>query len=114
MQLHIFISWPGIVILDKLCSKSSLICLFLKIESIFNLNKCSPRFGKYRDKSPLWKPTEWNHTTTEYKIETWKQRHSNTRVKLRNPKFLYSHEYVGPDPSGNSPNALEGRITYEI
>jgi GNAT superfamily N-acetyltransferase len=32
-----------------------------------------PRFGRYRDGSPLWHPTIWNHTTQRLKIESWAQ-----------------------------------------
>jgi GNAT superfamily N-acetyltransferase len=55
-----------------------------------------PRFGKYRDASPLWEATRYNHVTSRFKISTWKQRLSNIRVKLRTPRFQYSHKYVGP------------------
>ena len=54
-----------------------------------------PRFGEYRDRSPLWAATRWNHTTQEMRIETWRQRLDNVRVRLRVPRFVYSHEYRG-------------------
>jgi len=54
-----------------------------------------PRLGAYRDESPRWEATKYNHTTSLYKIENWKQRNENVRVRLRNPRFLYSHRYVG-------------------
>lgn len=60
-----------------------------------------PRFGEYRDRSPLWVPTEWNHTESRFKIESWRQRLDGVRVRLKTPRFVYSHEYVGPrDASG--------------
>lgn len=55
-----------------------------------------PVFGSYRDRSPWWKATAFNHTTSEYKIESWKQRKNDVRVKREVPKFVYSHEFVGP------------------
>jgi len=57
-----------------------------------------PRFGRYRDRSPLWKATPWNHRTSTHRVETWKQRLGNVRIKRRNAKFVYSHQYVGEDP----------------
>ena len=53
-----------------------------------------PTFGAYRDRSPLWQPTRWNHQLNHYKVESWKQRKDNVRIRLRIPKFTYSHEYV--------------------
>ena len=58
-----------------------------------------PRLGAYRDGSPRWEATKYNHTTSCYKIENWKQRNENVRVRLRNPRFLYSHRYVGENVS---------------
>mmetsp|Transcript_11499 Transcript_11499/g.21328 ORF Transcript_11499/g.21328 Transcript_11499/m.21328 type:complete len:834 (+) Transcript_11499:113-2614(+) len=55
-----------------------------------------PRFGQYRDHSPLWRATKWNHTVQEFKIESWTQRLENTRTKLLLPKYIYAHAYVGP------------------
>ena len=54
-----------------------------------------PAFGSYRDRSPLWVASQYNHTLQEYKIETWKQRKKFIRVRLDVPKFIYSHRYVG-------------------
>ena len=72
-----------------------------------------PRFGAYRDASPLWVPTKWNHTVSRFKIETWRQRRDNVRVRLRKPRFIYSHRYVGPrDACGNA--YLEQRVTVAL
>ena len=54
-----------------------------------------PAFGGYRDRSPLWKGTAYNHTWQEFKIENWKQRKKNIRVRLDVPRFIFSHQYVG-------------------
>ena len=54
-----------------------------------------PAFGGYRDRSPLWKSTAYNHTWQEFKIENWKQRKKNIRVRLDVPRFIFSHQYVG-------------------
>ena len=54
-----------------------------------------PLFGRHRDRSPLWKPTGYNHKWRRYKIENWKQRKKNIRIELANPRYVYSHEYVG-------------------
>lgn len=74
-----------------------------------------PRFGEYRDRSPLWRGTLWNHSTQRFKIESWKQRTTSTRVRLRTPKFVYSHYFIGP--SGESDDAagaaLAARVVFE-
>ena len=54
-----------------------------------------PAFGGYRDRSPLWRGTAYNHTWQEFKIENWKQRKKNIRVRLDVPRFIFSHQYVG-------------------
>lgn len=71
-----------------------------------------PRFGRYRDRSALWRPTLWNHSTQRYKVESWKQRAANTRVKLRKPRFVYSHVYVGVQ-GGDEAGLLKGRVVVE-
>ena len=55
-----------------------------------------PSFGAYRDNSPLWAATRFNHTMQHFRIETWRQRLDDVRIRLRHPKFLFSHEYAGP------------------
>ena len=73
-----------------------------------------PRFGAYRDASPLWRPTLWNHSTQRYKIESWKQRTSNTRVRLRTPRYVYSHYYMGAEDGGAEARAaLVARVVLE-
>lgn len=71
-----------------------------------------PRFGSYRDRSPLWQPTLWNHSTQRYKVESWKQRMANTRVRLRRPRFVYSHVYIGAT-SDASRRFLSERVLVE-
>lgn len=92
-----------------------------------------PRFGAYRDSSPLWRGTLWNHSMQRFKIESWsgfpasfsccfkgrfgfvaqlllsclltfdaiwrirKQRTANTRVRLRTPRYVYSHYFLGAE-----------------
>lgn len=74
-----------------------------------------PRFGAYRDASPLWRPTLWNHSTQRFKIESWKQRTANTRVRLRTPRYVYSHYFVGPTQQADDPAnaALAGRVAFD-
>ncbi len=55
-----------------------------------------PRFGKYRDNSALWEATRWNHDLQRYRQGSWKQRKQGIRILLRQPKFIYSHQYLGP------------------
>ena len=55
-----------------------------------------PRFGAYRDQSPLWQPTQYNHHEQRLKVENWQQRNNAMRVRLRSPRFLYSHSYQVP------------------
>eukprot|EP00041_Stephanoeca_diplocostata_P025185 m.654219 g.654219 ORF g.654219 m.654219 type:complete len:52 (+) comp22691_c2_seq66:3878-4033(+) len=47
--------------------------------------------GRCSDRSPLWVATPWNHTMSHYKIESWQQRKAGIRVRLRIPKFIFSH-----------------------
>jgi hypothetical protein len=52
---------------------------YLSIGKRFFSKTRNPKLGKYRDKSPLWRPTSSNHRKTEKGV-------------------FYSHEYVGPNP----------------
>ena len=74
-----------------------------------------PRFGAYRDSSPLWRGTLWNHSTQRFKIESWTQRTANTRVRLRTPRYVYSHYFVGTtqEPVDAARAALAGRVVFE-
>ena len=54
-----------------------------------------PAFGTHRDKSPLWQAGDYNHQWRAFKIENWKQRRDNIRIRLREPRFIYQHVYVG-------------------
>ena len=69
-----------------------------------------PSFGRYRDASPLWQPTAWNHTTQHYRIESWRQRLADVRIRLRNPKFTFSHVYVGPGGDAEKQAHLAARV----
>mmetsp|Transcript_6751 Transcript_6751/g.14802 ORF Transcript_6751/g.14802 Transcript_6751/m.14802 type:complete len:643 (+) Transcript_6751:458-2386(+) len=55
-----------------------------------------PVFGEYRDRSPLWAPTRFNHTRPELRIEGWRGRIQGIAVRIREPKLIYSHVYEGP------------------
>lgn len=59
-----------------------------------------PFFGAFRDRSPLWQPTPWNHQVNHFKIETWRQKKEQVMIRLRAPRKIYSHEYVGSDDEG--------------
>ena len=74
-----------------------------------------PRFGAYRDSSPLWRGTLWNHSTQRFKIESWTQRTANTRVRLRTPRYVYSHYFVGAtqEPDDPARAALASRVVFE-
>jgi GNAT superfamily N-acetyltransferase len=74
-----------------------------------------PRFGAYRDASPLWQPTLWNHSTQRFKIESWKQRTANIRVRLRTPRYVYSHYFVGATREADDPAsaALAARVVFD-
>lgn len=67
-----------------------------------------PRFGEYRDKSPLWSPTQWNHDIQHYRLGDWKARKRGERFVLETPKKLFSHQYVGASPS--TQHYLEARV----
>ena len=120
-----------------------------------------PRFGAYRDSSPLWRGagigvlfsnvrcvchepvsanrrifvrnsdrvffpasgTLWNHSTQRFKIESWKQRTANTRVRRRIPRYVYSHYFLGAEEGASSAGAglrqkdakevLANRVVFE-
>jgi tRNA (guanosine-2'-O-)-methyltransferase len=71
-----------------------------------------PMFGRYRDNSEWWVPTEFNHRTSKFKVESWAQRKQQVRVALRVPKYIYSHEYTGP-PSGKQQEGESGAVLRE-
>ena len=54
-----------------------------------------PTFGGYRDRSSLWRPTEFNHQRPELRIEGWRARIEGVAVRIRRPRLVYSHFYVG-------------------
>jgi len=54
-----------------------------------------PRFGSYRDRSPYWKALKWNHALQAFKYESWSHIKSHTQIRLRRPRVMYAHEYVG-------------------
>ena len=54
-----------------------------------------PSFGGYRDASPLWRATEHNHTRPALRIDGWRMRQRGVAVRLRTPKLVFSHQYVG-------------------
>lgn len=75
-----------------------------------------PRFGRYRDASPLWEPTEANHTTSFLR---WLPRrltgasHSTpVAVKRTWPKMVYAHRYRGA-PDETAQRHLDSRIRFE-
>ena len=57
-----------------------------------------PRFGAYRDASPLWAPTEANHTVPQLR---WLPRRltgaakDTLAVRKRHPTLVYAHRYIG-------------------
>ena len=54
-----------------------------------------PRFGSYRDKSPLWRGLAWNHAVQTTVFDTWKHIKEHVQTRLRQPRVMYAHEYVG-------------------
>mmetsp|Transcript_2450 Transcript_2450/g.2888 ORF Transcript_2450/g.2888 Transcript_2450/m.2888 type:complete len:130 (+) Transcript_2450:1-390(+) len=103
-------SWQGLGIGSRLSDA---------VAEVFRLNGYSyygqtvhPRFGEYRDRSSFWEDSKWNHTTTEYKIESWKQRLENVRIKLLVPKYIYSHIYVGPQGEQQEKEFESDRVTF--
>ena len=54
-----------------------------------------PAFGAHRDRSPLWEAGDFNHQWRQFSIENWRQRKKNIRIRLRVPRFIYQHKYVG-------------------
>jgi len=80
------------------------------LESKYYGQTVHPAFGSYRDRSPLWVPTQYNHTIQEFKIATWKQRKKFIRVRLDVPKYVYSHRYVGDLALG----VVDGEVDEEV
>ncbi|GAB5373438.1 hypothetical protein AAMO2058_001751700, partial [Amorphochlora amoebiformis] len=54
-----------------------------------------PRFGQYRDRSVSWRALPWNHAIQRYKFENWTQMKTHTQIRLRRPRMIYAHEYIG-------------------
>ena len=72
-----------------------------------------PSFGGYRDRSPLWQPTEYNGTRPELRIEGWRARQRGVAVRLRTPKLIYSHRYCGAAPGDEvASRHLAGRVGF--
>ena len=72
-----------------------------------------PSFGGYRDRSPLWQPTEYNGTRPELRIEGWRARQRGVAVRLRTPKLIYSHRYCGAAPGDEvALRHLAGRVGF--
>ena len=77
-----------------------------------------PRFGAYRDASPLWEPTAANHTMPELR---WLPRRLTgagggqaVAVRRQHPRMVYAHRYVGARP-GDAAAArhLHARVEFE-
>ena len=72
-----------------------------------------PSFGGYRDRSPLWQPTEYNGTRPELRIEGWRARQRGIAVRLRTPKLIYSHRYCGAAPGDEvASRHLASRVVF--
>lgn len=70
-----------------------------------------PTFGAYRDRSPLWAATEHNHTRPELRIQGWRARQAGVAVRVRTPKFVYSHRYVGAQSDAERAH-LSARVRF--
>jgi len=70
-----------------------------------------PSFGRYRDASPFWKPTDFNHTRPELRLRGWRHRLAGVAVRVRDPKFIYSHSYHGPKDE-HSRKRLQRRVVF--
>ena len=68
-----------------------------------------PRFGGYRDASPLWEPTEYNHTAPQLRITGWRARQDGVAIRLRRPKTIFAHRYLGGADGGGDGDAGAGR-----
>lgn len=101
-------SWQGLGIGSRLSDASAEV--HRQLSCMYMAQTVHPRFGNYRDRSPLWEAAKWNHSTRAYKIETWKQRLENKRIKLRIPRFVYAHVYKGP---AEDDEAMKASFTNE-
>ena len=74
-----------------------------------------PRFGGYRDASPLWEGTEANHGTPEL---LWLPRRLTgagqraVAVKRQQPKMVFAHRYIGA-AGDEAARHLDGRVHFE-
>ena len=71
-----------------------------------------PTFGGYRDRSPLWRATEFNHQRPELRIEGWRARIEGVAVRIRRPRLVYSHFYVGAADEA-AEDELRRRCSFE-
>ena len=76
-----------------------------------------PRFGRYRDRSPFWQPTEANHTTPQLRWlprrMTGASQQQAVAVKKRRPKMVYAHRYVGASAHDDEARAaLDARARF--
>ena len=72
-----------------------------------------PSFGGYRDASPLWRATEHNHTRPALRIDGWRMRQRGVAVRLRTPKLVFSHQYVGASDTDEHARAwLAARVGF--
>ncbi|GBG28014.1 Cell division ATP-binding protein FtsE [Hondaea fermentalgiana] len=87
-------AWQGLGIGSRLSDACAEV--HRRLACMYMAQTVHPRFGEYRDRSVLWEAAKWNHSTRAFKIETWKQRLENKRIKLRIPRYVYAHVYKGP------------------
>lgn len=99
--------WQGLGLGSRLSDAGGEICR-LQGREYFG-QTVHPRFGQYRDRSPLWTPTEWNHDVQKWREGSWKERAEGTKTLLRQPRLIYSHRYTGAQ-NEQGQRHLEDRI----
>ena len=75
-----------------------------------------PRFGGYRDASPLWEPTQANHTTPQLRWLprrlTGASKQQAMAVRKQRPKMVFAHRYIGGAVSDQAQRHLEARVSF--
>ena len=77
-----------------------------------------PRFGAYRDASPLWRPTEANHTAPELRWLprrlTGAGKQQAVAVRKQHPQMVFAHVYAGAQTGDAAAQEhLAARVRFE-
>ena len=60
----------------------------------------------------MWVPNKYNHTRPELRLEGWRARVQGVAVRLRRPRLIYSHQYLGARGGANEMEHLDARVSF--